>query len=225
MIRATTPTHTFVLPFDYNEIVLKCLVTYKQFGKIIIDKREGDIRVEGNTAIVQLSQRETNLFNSFSEAEVQIRVLTNTGDALASQIFELSVRDVLNDEVLSSETEYKARSAQLTQEKTSEIKFIDDNCTFDVNFGDFVQVGDGEDGATFTPSVDEEGNLSWTNDKGLPNPPTVNIKGDKGDSGENGKDGYTPQKGVDYFTEADKEELVVDVIATLPVYEGEAESV
>ena len=42
---------------------------------------------------------------------------------------------------------------------------------------------DGADGATFTPSVDAEGNLSWSNDKGLVNPPTVNIKGEKGDSG------------------------------------------
>lgn len=33
------------------------------------------------------------------------------------------------------------------------------------------------DGATYTPSVDDEGNLSWTNDKGKVNPPTKNIKG------------------------------------------------
>lgn len=45
---------------------------------------------------------------------------------------------------------------------------------------------DGEDGVTFTPSVDANGNLSWTNNKGLTNPPTVNIKGPKGDSGEGG---------------------------------------
>lgn len=44
----------------------------------------------------------------------------------------------------------------------------------------------GENGATFTPSVDSNGNLSWTNDKGLSNPPTVNIKGPKGDSGSGG---------------------------------------
>jgi hypothetical protein len=43
---------------------------------------------------------------------------------------------------------------------------------------------DGDDGATFTPSVDSAGNLSWTNNKGLTNPPTVNIKGPKGDAGE-----------------------------------------
>ena len=33
------------------------------------------------------------------------------------------------------------------------------------------------DGATFTPSVDVDGNLSWTNDKGRDNPATVNVKG------------------------------------------------
>lgn len=48
---------------------------------------------------------------------------------------------------------------------------------------------DGEDGATFTPSVDSEGNLSWTNDKGLENPETVNIKGPKGDKGNTGDTG------------------------------------
>ena len=47
----------------------------------------------------------------------------------------------------------------------------------------------GEDGATFTPSVDDSGNLSWTNDKNLPNPDPVNIKGPKGDTGEQGPQG------------------------------------
>ena len=42
---------------------------------------------------------------------------------------------------------------------------------------------DGADGTTFTPSVDSEGNLSWSNTDGKPNPMTVNIKGPAGDSG------------------------------------------
>ena len=50
-------------------------------------------------------------------------------------------------------------------------------------------------------------------------------KGDKGDTGTNGKDGYTPVKGVDYFTDADKAEMVSGVIARLPVYDGEVVSV
>lgn len=40
-----------------------------------------------------------------------------------------------------------------------------------------LPTGGGENGATFTPSVSEDGVISWENDKGLPNPDPVNIKG------------------------------------------------
>ena len=40
-----------------------------------------------------------------------------------------------------------------------------------------------EEGATFTPYVDSNGNISWTNNKELPNPQEVNIKGPAGDNG------------------------------------------
>lgn len=69
----------------------------------------------------------------------------------------------------------------------------------------------GKDGVTFYPSVSENGDLSWTNDGGLVNPETVNVKGDNG---------YTPVKGVDYWTDNEQSEMVQDVIAALPVYDG-----
>ena len=46
----------------------------------------------------------------------------------------------------------------------------------DADDGDF-------DGATFTPSVNENGVISWTNNKGKTNPQSVEIKGPKGDPG------------------------------------------
>ena len=55
----------------------------------------------------------------------------------------------------------------------------------------FSEVLSGE----FTPMVSSDGSLSWTNDKGLANPATVNIKGDKGEtgaSGQTGPEGYSP---------------------------------
>lgn len=64
----------------------------------------------------------------------------------------------------------------------------------------------GEDGATFTPSVSAAGVISWTNDKGLPNPTPVNIKGPQGPA-------YT-------LTAADKAEIVDDVLAALPTWTG-----
>lgn len=41
----------------------------------------------------------------------------------------------------------------------------------------------GEKGTTFIPSVDTDGNISWSNTDGIANPETVNIKGPKGDKG------------------------------------------
>ncbi len=111
-----------------------------------------------------------------------------------------------------------------------------------------ISVIDGEDGATFIPFMDASGNLSWSNNKGLSNPATVNLKGengavgpqgvpgiqgekgDKGDTGAQGvqgpagargADGATPVKGTDYFTAEDKAEMVEAVVAALPQYAGE----
>ncbi len=180
---------------------------------------------------------------------------------------------------------------------------------------DGVGSGSGGAGFTFTPSVSENGDLSWTNNGGLENPATVNIKGPQGedgnpgisathswegtvltvtsasgtssadlkgpqgdpgaagsngsdgvgiesveqttsttaDGGDNvitvtltngtqstitlkngskgepgtagadgsdGNDGYTPVKGTDYYTDADKEEMVQAVLAALPEWTG-----
>lgn len=40
--------------------------------------------------------------------------------------------------------------------------------------------------------------------------------GKDGTNGTNGKDGYTPVKGVDYYTEADKQEIVNLMLNELP---------
>ena len=66
---------------------------------------------------------------------------------------------------------------------------------------------EGGSGATFTPAVDSEGNLSWSNDGGLENPDTVNIKGPQGEKGD------APEKGVDYWTEEDQQDIVDAVLA------------
>ena len=47
----------------------------------------------------------------------------------------------------------------------------------------------GDAGATFRPSVDASGNISWTNDGGLDNPATQNIRGPAGQNGAQGPAG------------------------------------
>ena len=55
--------------------------------------------------------------------------------------------------------------------------FSEDTKEFTANVGNFVTVHDGQNGATFYPSVSEEGVISWTNDRELENPQPVNIRG------------------------------------------------
>lgn len=61
-----------------------------------------------------------------------------------------------------------------------------------------------EAGATFTPKVSDDCVLSWTNDKGLSNPSSVNIKGKDGNDGK------------DYIlTATDKDEIADIVLAAM----------
>ena len=69
----------------------------------------------------------------------------------------------------------------------------------------------GADGTVAFESLTEEQRLSLKGDKG--------DKGDKGNTGKTGADGYTPVKGTDYYTEADKQEIVSLVLEALPSFE------
>lgn len=100
MIRATTSTHKFTIPFAYEDWVSKLIITYSQMGKTIIDKTEKDITHEGNTITLVLTQEETNRFFAEKTVELQMRVLTTDDRVIASDIYYLPVKDVLNDEVL-----------------------------------------------------------------------------------------------------------------------------
>ena len=64
-------------------------------------------------------------------------------------------------------------------------------------FEQFEQnLADGEyDGATFTPAVSAAGVISWTNNKGLANPTSVNIMGPQGPAGATGATGATGPQG------------------------------
>lgn len=53
----------------------------------------------------------------------------------------------------------------------------------------------GQPGVTFTPSVSGAGELSWTNDGGLPNPASVNVMGPQGPQGAQGPEGPQGQPG------------------------------
>lgn len=92
---------------------------------------------------------------------------------------------------------------------------------------------DGKDGYTPVKGVDyfdgkdgingKDGEAGYTPIKGIDYfDGKDGANGRDGQDGKAGLDGKTPVKGVDYYTETDKAEMVSIVIASLPVYDGEA---
>lgn len=76
------------------------------------------------------------------------------------------------------------------------VPFSESGGQFNTNFGETSVIQDGQNGATFYPDVSADGTISWTNDRGLPNPNPVNIKGEKGDKGDKGERGLQGVQGV-----------------------------
>lgn len=207
---------TFTWPFS------RLVTHYRGYTKFVIcavkTDESGTITAEWNTALAQMRVLEG--------LEVdEPKISPEEKDVIAQLI---SICQNSADEAASS-----AQQAQEEAEKVLDIIPVggtkgqvltkQSDVDKDYNWQDPTGGGGtGQNGATFTPSVSPESVISWTNDKGLPNPDPVNIKGDKGDKGEKGEpgaDGKTPEKGVDYWTEEDKLELVQDVLSALPAAE------
>lgn len=96
MIRGTTPTLKFTLPFNTDR--LSCAwITLSQNRTIIIDKPMSDCSCSENVVTVTLTQEETLLLNCDCRTEIQIRAKTVDGKALASKIFTVDTERILKD--------------------------------------------------------------------------------------------------------------------------------
>lgn len=173
------------------------------------------LKQENLDTIIQEILKEHNIESVIQEIIKEGRIETIVQEILSGENFETIIREIIkkeNLETIVQEIIKEDNIGTIIQEivKEENISTIVDRVMEEI-IDRYVEAG--VNGATFTPHVDAEGNLSWTNNGGLENPAIVNIRG--GD-GTNGKDGYTPVRGKDYFTDADKVEIVNDVLAALP---------
>lgn len=99
MYRGTTPTLRFTLPFDTSTLDA-VWVTIAQGGKVIINKEKSDCDLKGTDISVTLTQAETLALTSGNKTEIQLRVLTTDGLALASEIFRENTDYILKDGVI-----------------------------------------------------------------------------------------------------------------------------
>jgi hypothetical protein len=95
----TTPTHIFTLPFN-AEMVENVEIVYHQFGKNVLVKDIEDCEMSGNEISVTLTQEETFLFDGSANVEIQLRVVTQNDEALASDIIRVPCYKCLSNEVL-----------------------------------------------------------------------------------------------------------------------------
>lgn len=99
MIRGTTPTLKFTLPFAVDQ--LECAwVTLAQNKTVIIDKSMNECTCSDKVITVTLTQEETLKLDCNCRTEMQLRVKTIAGTSLASRIYTVDTGRILKDGVI-----------------------------------------------------------------------------------------------------------------------------
>lgn len=98
MIRGTTPTLEFVLPFKAS-ILAEAYVTLAQAGGVVLDKPLSECTLDGDKMIVKLTQEDTLKLKT-GLVEIQIRAKTGDGNAIASDIILTSAQKILKEGVI-----------------------------------------------------------------------------------------------------------------------------
>lgn len=99
MIRGTTPTLEFTVPFD-TSILAEAWVTLSQNDEVVLNKQLKDCKCDGRKLSVKLTQEETLLLDCKCLTELQIRARTLEGEALVSQIITADTGRILKDGVI-----------------------------------------------------------------------------------------------------------------------------
>lgn len=107
MIRGSTQQLIFNIGINTEE-VSQLWLTFSHSNRLnaeIFNKTKDDVILSGETITVPLSQEETLALNEYNIKEkviyVQLRVLLEDGQALASNVVEITVEHLLKDGVLS----------------------------------------------------------------------------------------------------------------------------
>lgn len=99
MIRGTTPTLRFILPFSV-ELLDVVYITMQQDGDKVIEKTMDDCEAKENVLTVRLTQAETLELESGRMTEIQIRARMKSGDAVASEIMRTPTNRILKEGVI-----------------------------------------------------------------------------------------------------------------------------
>lgn len=96
MIRGTTPTLRFTLPFDTAEVAA-LYITIDQTHLVTVEKSLADCTLVGSTVSFRLTQEDTLKLVQSVPAQIQVRLKTTDGTAMASNVFETPVEKILKE--------------------------------------------------------------------------------------------------------------------------------
>ena len=95
MYRGTTPTNVFRTDVDLeNASVL--FVSYKQNGKVVLEKSLEDVSIKKTLVTVNLTQKETLLFQD-GIVTIQIRAKFPDNTAISSNLIRTSAEEIVKD--------------------------------------------------------------------------------------------------------------------------------
>lgn len=99
MIRGTTPTLEFALPFD-TSLLASAYVTLSQNEVVVLDKALTECICNECVLSVRLKQEDTLKLQCDCKTEIQVRAKTMEGDSFASDIFVVDTKRILKDGVI-----------------------------------------------------------------------------------------------------------------------------
>lgn len=169
-------TVTFDCPRYWDDLDMSDLsiyINYMRKDRVVGVYKATDISVD--TANDRIMHFNWKISRNVTEVVGQLKFLIciKKGDADGNEVnhwnSELNTEMYISEGLEAGEGFFDSYPDIITQWE-NEVQAVKDILLDARDSGEF-------DGATFTPAVDDAGNLSWTNDKGRVNPATKNIKG------------------------------------------------
>ena len=170
-------TVTFDCPRYWDDLDMSDLsiyINYMRKDRVVGVYKATDISVD--TANDRIMHFNWKISRNVTEVVGQLKFLIciKKGDADGNEVnhwnSELNTEMYISEGLEAGEGFFDSYPADIITQWENEVQAVKDILLDARDSGEF-------DGATFTPAVDDAGNLSWTNDKGRVNPATKNIKG------------------------------------------------
>lgn len=96
MIRGTTPTVIFTLPFE-AEVFETVWITFSQNSREVFTLYSDELILNGDTITAKLTQEQTLKLTGRCKVDIQIRGKTYDGKALASNVMSTWAERILKD--------------------------------------------------------------------------------------------------------------------------------